>query len=130
MRSRSTTGRLGSLLVGVIAAVSVSGCDFGVPVDPSPVIPDGDATWTNGIGTILVEHCGSCHGSPSRAGAPSTFRLDVYDAQDGGGVPGAKETASRVRARVVLQGTMPPDGNLDAAETDAIDRWVRAGAPR
>jgi hypothetical protein len=79
----------------------------------------------------MVARCGACHSSPPTGTAPATFRLDKYSASDGtDGVQGAFEQAARIRARVVLQLTMPPDAPLPRGERDLVEEWVAAGAPR
>lgn len=119
-------------VVGLLfAALGVACSDFGS--DPGPTSlppPTSTPTWNGAIAALLAERCVSCHGSPPREGASDAFRLDVYDATESGGTPGAFETAARIRTRVVLQRSMPPVGALPATEIAAIDAWVRAGAPR
>jgi uncharacterized membrane protein len=113
-------------------ALALAACsDFGEPVssgNPGPVEPP---TWVGQVRGILAEHCVPCHGSPPVQNAPATFRLDKYDASDGAdAVQGAFEQAARIRARTVLQRTMPPGGGVPAEQRNAIDAWVIAGAPR
>jgi len=98
--------------------------DAGTP-DAGPV-----PTWCQDIRPILAASCvGSCHGATTSGSGRADFRLDLY-AQDGG-VLGAREMASRIKARAVEQRNMPPPGNPapSAAERDLLSRWVLGGAP-
>lgn len=92
---------------------------------------DFTPTWTSHVREILDHHCVTCHRIPPAEGATDDFRLDRYDAEDDpADTPGAFETAARIRARAVLQRSMPPDGRVPERELAILDAWVRAGAPR
>ena len=102
------------------------------PLDADAGTPDAGPvpTWCQDIQPILAASCvSSCHGATTTGSGRTDFRLDLY-AQDGG-VLGAREMASRIKARAVDQLNMPPPGNPapSAAERDLLSRWVLGGAP-
>lgn len=129
---RSALLRARATMLTCAALVLLQACsDLGDSTVPPIVAPEDPPTWEADVRAILEEHCVSCHGNPPTEGAPLTFRLDKYDANEGGdGVPGAFEQATRVRARTVLQRTMPPGGGVPLTQRNLVDAWVRAGAPR
>ncbi len=103
---------------------SASGSDGGT--DGGGVVP----TYCQDIQPILAATCvSSCHGADHRNGVAG-FRLDYY-APDGGGVPGAKAKADRIKARASDFQSMPPPGNPapTAAQRALLARWALAGAP-
>ena len=109
-----------------LALLLVVGCeDEGRPWTPPA---DGPVTWDADIRPLMVRYCVSCHGVPAQFNAPTHFRLDEYDTRDG--VAGAQAAAVRIRARVFLQRTMPPGEPMPLRDRQAVDRWVRDGAPR
>lgn len=100
---------------------------------PSPPVapPPGTSapTYCKEVKPILDRTCGGCHGSPPSGGAPGTFRLDTY--ADAGGVQGAGAKALRIKARAVVQQSMPPVGAPAPTpeELGLLAAWVDAGAP-
>jgi cytochrome c553 len=93
-------------------------------------------TWAD-VKPVFLATCASCHGEPPALGAPSTFRLDKYDALDPGNPPnsdpGVFEMRSRVYQRLVVLETMPPVYSApqpSAEEIAMIDNWILGGAPR
>jgi hypothetical protein len=102
---------------------SASGSDGGTDAGPAP-------TYCRDIEPILAATCvSSCHGADHRSGVAG-FRLDYY-APDGGGAPGAKAKAERIKARAADLRSMPPPGSPapTAAQRALLARWVLAGAP-
>lgn len=87
-------------------------------------------TYCKDIQPILAANCtSSCHGADHTNGLTG-FRLDYY-APDGGGEPGARDKADRIKARAFDFPSMPPSGNPQpsAAERALLARWVVGGAP-
>lgn len=102
---------------------SASGSDGGFDAGPAP-------TYCQDIQPILAANCtSSCHGADHTNGQTG-FRLDYY-APDGGGEPGAKSKAARIKVRAADLRTMPPAGNPapTQAQRALLARWVLAGAP-
>ncbi len=64
-------------------------------------------TYVEHIRPFLAQHCLLCHGERPRNGAPSRFRLDVYE--DVGGKLGARSMAEAM-AEILERGAMPPTG--------------------
>src|SRR5262249_17490033 len=107
------------------AETEVAGCFIGRVrgVDTS-----ANVTYSNQVSRILNKHCVSCH----REGEIAPFAMTNYEE-----VSGWAETI----AEVVRQQRMPPwhadpnyghfsnDRSLSAEEKDALDQWVKAGAP-
>jgi hypothetical protein len=119
-----------SYLVVVITALSALAwsCSYGIR-DVSNV-PD-NPTFNRDIYPLFVDHCVLCHGSPPNRGAPSTFRLDVYD--DQGNVAGAKSMSGWALSDV-QSGRMPPaaqsgDG-VGPNGLQMLERWVHNGSPQ
>ena len=81
-------------------------------------------------GHCSVTTASVCHGSSPSRGAPSYFRLDVYD--DSGSTLGAKTMAGAILS-VVKSGKMPPaakDGDgVGPNGLELLQRWVDQGAP-
>lgn len=130
-RSRSTILSL-LLACGLAAMAALPACsDYGNGVPPNLVGINETPTWDGEIGNILTNRCAECHGNPPVGLAPQEFRLDKYNIEDDtDNREGAYEKAQRIRARVVLQSTMPPDSPLPIEERVLIDNWVLNGAPR
>ncbi len=109
-----------------VAQTTVDGCLITppTPVEPGPNPP----TWSDSVGSILVEHCGACH----VAGGSAPFALGTWAE--------ARPHAAMI-AEVVEQRRMPPwfasrehgtfenARGLDDAERTAILRWSAANAP-
>lgn len=101
--------------------------DGGAPRSQAETEP----TWERNIGDLLTTQCGECHTAPPTNGAPSSFRLDVYDRTEAGGqIDGAQELADRIDARAVTGTTMPPSGPLSAEERGLLRAWIDADTPR
>ncbi len=78
--------------------------------------------WAHGFFTT---YCGACHAAASvdRHGAPAGVVLDE-EAQ-------ARAWASRIDARVLVDGTMPLGGGVPPEELERLEAWLAcdAGAP-
>ncbi len=94
---------------------------------------DGERFFENEVRPILVEHCGSCHGSDKQFGG---LRLDSWQSISTGSdsapvvVPHAADESLLIQA-VRREGgmEMPPDETLDPAHIATLVRWVEIGAP-
>jgi uncharacterized membrane protein len=121
-----------ALAAGVAACTTCACSDMG-DGGGTPIAPGEVPTWDGAVEAVLTAHCTSCHTSPPTNQAPDTFRLDKYELSDGGdGLLGAREMAGRIRARAVLQGTMPPPpaAAIPPSDQDILAAWVQGGAPR
>ncbi|MBA3398099.1 MAG: hypothetical protein H0T89_36070 [Deltaproteobacteria bacterium] len=104
-------------LVGLLLAA----CAPDVPAAPS---------FQQDIQPILAANCVRCHGTPAIGGAPSGFRLDMFEdveVIDPSGVglitiAGAKSQSSRIAARAAA-GEMPPRFPLDDWQIEMLENW-------
>ena len=88
----------------VAFTLTVSACSFGKPdIATVPAHP----TFEIDVKPLLEDHCLLCHGYPATRGAPSSFRLDVYDPPAGTSTPAAHQEASRF-IQSIQSGKMPP----------------------
>lgn len=84
-------------------------------------------TYDKDVRFYLADHCVLCHGSPPNRGAPSNFRLDVYD------VPNSDKPGAYAMAEEILRAmdrNMPPGGGLGPNGKAMMKIWVANGAPR
>ena len=119
-------GFLGRLFVLGVLATS-GGCNFGkADVAQAPEHP----TFNPDVLQVLSDHCLLCHGYPANRGAPSRFRLDVYD--NTGGVRGAHSEAGQL-VEAVNGGSMPPSAlwgdGVGPNGKLVLQRWLDDGAP-
>lgn len=107
------------LLVLLFASACTTGVEdiYSVPSDP---------TYDKDVRFYLADHCVLCHGSPPNRGAPSYFRLDVYQDPD---KPGAFDMAQSILS-TATSGSMPPGGGLGPKGKEMLKLWVDHGAPR
>ncbi len=103
----------------------------GLDVDLEELIDlfgDESLTYYNTGKAILDEHCVSCHGATPAVGAPTNFRLDVYDDID---VSGTKTVLNQVVIQVFLN-TMPPASAtpLPTAARDKLFAWILGGGAK
>lgn len=112
----------------VFLAMSLVGCDFGVPDISASEIPE-KPVWQD-VKPLLDDHCNLCHGHPSNYGAPGGFRLDRYG--NGGDVRGVRANLHEVW-ETILEDEMPPaaawgDG-MGKNGKKLIRKWIDQGAP-
>lgn len=127
--------------ITTVSPVSARAGDVFVPQTPTPLptlpptptpfptqegqILDGPLSWNNGIGQIINQRCGSCHG------AMGGLALTSYEATMRGGRSGAAIVAGDVEASplvtLVRDGKHP--GKFEPQELDLIVRWIQEGAP-
>jgi len=106
MLNRDLTARSSSaFLVAMFAsALAAPSCSLGKPdIATVPVHP----TFEIDVKPLLADHCLLCHSYPATRGAPTSFRLDVYDPPVGTSTPAAHQEASRF-IQSIDSGKMPP----------------------
>ena len=106
MLKRETITRLCTppALALLALALAMSACSFGKPdIATVPAHP----TFEIDVKPLLADHCLLCHGYPATRGAPTSFRLDVYDPPVGTSTPAAHQEASRF-IQSIDNGKMPP----------------------
>lgn len=90
--------------------------------------------FENKIRPILVKHCLKCHGDDQkklRGGLHLTSRADILKGGDSGPaiVSGKPDESLLISAVQYEDFEMPPKGQLDPSEIDALVKWVEKGAP-
>ncbi len=91
----------------------------------APSAPD-KPTWVDDVQPVMMANCVRCHGSPASGGAPSTFRLDLYEdsIENGQQIRGAASMARFVCVRGSLAEDMPPNGTaIPARARDMFANW-------
>lgn len=111
------------VITGFFSAISLSvlivSCSKSDDGDNTP--PPANCTGTPGplftaVKTLMQANCQSCHnGSNANGGKDWTIDCNIV----------ANKT--RIKARAVDEGTMPPTGPLPQSEKDKITAWVNAG---
>ncbi len=85
-------------------ALATTACSFGKP--DIATVPD-HPTFEIDVKPLLADHCLLCHGYPAKRGAPTNFRLDVYDPPAGTTTPAAHQEAERFIGSI-QDDKMPP----------------------
>jgi cytochrome b subunit of formate dehydrogenase/mono/diheme cytochrome c family protein len=108
-----------------------------VPQTPTPTLPPapsatpaastGLTSWDGGVGALLTDRCGACHGSAAMSGLKLTSYADALKGGSRGPaiVPGSPDSSVLVKIQSV--GNHP--GQLSEAELASIVQWIEAGAP-
>ncbi len=115
---------------------SPTGSDDGDPGNTDPDGGSGDAEPPGAAGIpcdiqeLLATHCAQCHGDPPLYGAPMPL-ADHDDFQ----VPAASDVTRSVHEMAVQRlldpaSPMPPGGDIDPDDRDALLAWLEAGAPQ
>ena len=92
---------------------------------PDPITPEsGNASFVNEVAPILVQRCGRCHVNQSRG----QFSAKTFDSLMASThvSPGRPDTSRLIE--VIEEGSMPPNGNVPAADLNALKLWIRRGA--
>ncbi len=84
--------------------------------DPGPI--GGAPTYRSGIRAILNARCVSCHGPALVSGG---VRLNGYK---------KVRASAQAALNAIANGSMPPSGNVPAAERQALADWISNGRPR
>lgn len=82
--------------------------------------PPAAITYSNSISAIMSGNCTGCHGSTPSNGAPMSLTSFAN-------VKSAVETRGLIG--LIENGTMPPNGNLSAAEIQNIKTWQTNNFP-
>ncbi|NMB87959.1 MAG: hypothetical protein GYA17_06345 [Chloroflexi bacterium] len=82
-------------------------------------------TWNTGIGDLMVDKCGACHGTLGG------LTLKTYDAAIAGGAHGPVIVPGDVpnSLLVTIQQLGKHPGQLDPQELEQVIAWIQAGAP-
>jgi len=105
------------LLAGVLLMFFSVSCSSDSD-DDDIIDPPTTITYTNTIRGIVSGNCNSCHGSTPTNGAPMS--LTTYD--------NVKESVqNRNLITRIENGTMPPNGNLSAAQIQSFKTWQSEG---
>jgi len=93
-------------LAMVVSVAFAGSCHYSVA--DIATVPD-NPTYTTNVYPLLRDHCLLCHSSPPDRGAPSNFRLDVYEDTTVGNttIPGAQSYGYSIVSSV-LSDKMPP----------------------
>ena len=102
-----------------------------LPPTPAPLPPltPTDLTYAGGIGTLLQQRCGSCHG---QTGAIAGLNLTNYQTILAGGASGPGVVPGDPQASLIIQkqsAEQPHFAQLNAEELEAVTGWITAGAP-
>jgi mono/diheme cytochrome c family protein len=111
-----------SILITVIMFSTVS-CSSDNDDDLSPTTNPPQNTgvnYTSNIKPLIDGNCTSCHGTTLSNGAPMPLTTAAQVEQ---------AITSRNLIGRVENGTMPPSGNLSAAQVQSIKDWQTAGFP-
>lgn len=88
----------------------------------------GNTSWADGIGFLMNERCGECHGPPEPAGQ---LDLTTYNGLLVGGDTGPAVVTGEADASLLIQiqasGGHP--GQFSQAELEAVRSWIAADAP-
>jgi mono/diheme cytochrome c family protein len=126
------------LVVGFVAWSLVARPDNLFAQDATPTedaarSAEGERFFEEKVRPIFAEHCQGCHGARKEQGG---LRLDswksITETSDSAPVivPGDLEGSLLVRAvRREAGYEMPPDGPLKPEQVEAIEHWVKIGAP-
>jgi len=86
-----------------------------------------DEVFEKSVRPLLVAKCGSCHNPKAKTGG-----LDLTTAE---GLRAADQEVGLLKSGLLMNAVrwqgkvkMPPSGQLPAADTAALDSWIRAGA--
>ena len=120
------------LLLGLsmLSLVIVAGCNgFGKEVG-DPWADVTEPNWVEHISPMMEAYCNECHGETGTQGAPSSFRLDIYESID---EPGAYEKRDRSLDRILdSTAPMPPMSYAHQPVPSVgpvFQMWVDNGAP-
>ena len=114
-----TTNRI-AFAIAFAALGAAAGC--------APSAPD-KPTWVDDVQPVRMANCVRCHGSPAAGGAPSTFRLDLYEdtIENGQQIRGAATMGRWICIRGSVSADMPPNGSaIPSRARDIFQNWFGA----
>ena len=97
-----------------IVSVSCSSDSDDGPMDPIDPMLDTSVTYSGTVKAIVDSNCISCHGDPLANGAPMPL-LSFDNVQEA--------VQNRNLIGRIENGSMPPNGNLTAAQILAVKGW-------
>ena len=103
-----------TLLFGILFASCLTNVEE-PEVDPGPIDPCEDITYSTNVKPIIDSSCIQCHGSGGNFPNLTTYS-------------GVSSNAAIVK-NAVVSGRMPQGGSLTQEQIKAIECWVDAGAP-
>src|SRR5687767_6030232 len=112
---------LAFFFIVIVSSILIASCSKSDGENnPQPSSPAG-CTGTPGplftaVKTLMQANCQSCHNS-SNANGGKDWTIDCNIVAN----------KTRIRARAVDEGTMPPTGPLPQSEKDKITAWINAG---
>jgi hypothetical protein len=88
----------------------------------------GEITYASGIGSLMQDRCGNCHGENGQADLNLTSYQGVLDGGESGPAvtPGDPDNSLLV---LKYSGEVPHFGQLAKSELNYIIDWIAAGAP-
>lgn len=156
--SPATNGVASATIAFCVAAMAIATAPSSVAAPPATVVADKSASpaiavpvgnnaptatvrfsadelrhFEQRVRPVLARHCGECHGAAKQE---SGLRLDSRDAvlrgADGGpvvvlGKPAESPLIAAVRRVGAIK--MPPNGALAQADIQALEQWIKSGAP-
>ncbi len=124
-------GWLGWIAPALVLGAASVGAQGGPAAGPGRNLA-GLELFEKSVRPVFAARCFSCHGTQVQQAG---LRLDRRDLVLKGGTSGpavlpGDPAGSRLMRAIRHQGLkMPPNGKLSDAEVDAIDHWIRLGAP-
>jgi hypothetical protein len=112
----------------LLVLTTVASCHYSSP--DLVYVPD-NPTYERDVHPLFSDHCLVCHGYPPNRGAPSNFRLDVYDDTDG--VLGANSYAEVALGDIVSKRMPPPAKDGEGVGPNGLlmlQRWIDNGKPK
>ena len=116
--------------VSLLSVALLAGCNgFGSEVE-DPWADITEPNWVEHISPMMELYCNECHGETGTQGAPSSFRLDIYESID---EPGSYEKRDRSLARILDTTAPMPPLSFSHQPTSTVGPvfqiWVDNGAP-
>jgi nitrate/TMAO reductase-like tetraheme cytochrome c subunit len=103
-----------------------------LPATPTPAVPlptpVGSPTYTNGVGALLTERCGGCHGASRIKGLDLTQYATALQGSQNGPVivAGDPEASLLIQKQTGVESHF---GQLSSEELDLVRQWIADGAP-
>lgn len=118
------------LSASVLLVLVATGCNgFGKQMD-DPWADVTEPNWVEHVSPMMELYCNECHGETGTQGAPSSFRLDIYETID---EPGSYEKRDRSLARILDTTAPMPPLSFSHQPTPSVapvfQIWVDNGAP-
>jgi hypothetical protein len=112
----------------VVVFAPLTPTPFPTPLPTRTTSASTPTTWDDGIGDLLADRCGACHGPGT---AISGLDLSTYDSALAGGSSGlAIDTDDPPRGLLLIrQASGNHPGQLSGDELAILQAWIEAGAP-